>query len=484
MPPKTTRRGDPDAARAPPPTSITPWIVLLSVLLLIPAVMYQLYMADFFFERNPGTPSAVKPIPRDRVVGEDQPARLFEDHMRRNRVQFDGIEVVKLEENNRDLRATRNMKAGEVIVRLPLDMMVTEMTVLDDPFIAELFRKHPEVNPHALMAIFILRHRDDRKWGPYIEMIPKRFTTPQYWEKSTLEMLTGTDLYGLIEEDRVNVGGMWRVLTQTLTDLSYEDFLWAWTAVTSRVWNFNVKGRKTIVLLPIFDLSNHITNSTIRIEYSDSTEETTMRTMTPISSGSPVSVHYSNISNSLLLNTYGFTLPHNDAHELCKIYKWVKPPNRLEKEISYALLKDFASEPVVKGFKYLHNFNKVAGDWRATEIKFLRDVETLARKRLAKYPTTFEEDEELLARAGSLFPDALNAVRARRGEKACLKDYITWADEVADALEIQAPAEMFGMIQKLEREYAKSPKWKNTGAYFDKLVEACETVHGAVEVEI
>jgi hypothetical protein len=104
-----------------------------------------------------------------------------------------------------------------------------------------------------ILTLFLLHERSKgihSHWYPYIQLLPKTFSTPLFHQENYLENTSVFYLSQTMHQSMTEVCDLIASKTVTL-----EDFLWAYTTIASRAFKINELGT---TLIPLADLANHV----------------------------------------------------------------------------------------------------------------------------------------------------------------------------------------------------------------------------------
>ncbi|KAI9345294.1 hypothetical protein BDR26DRAFT_916919 [Obelidium mucronatum] len=372
-------------------------------------------VAVFYWQAAATTPTATKV--NEPTVDYISRTAMFVDWMKRRGLRHDGTVIVEPQPGNRDVFATKDFKVDDLVMVVPHQVTIHDSMAKSDPIIAKYLSKYPKTEWVPIIGAFVLLHREDPLWEPYISFLPSKYNTPLYWNDEELKVIDGTDLSVDLVGQREEIQNEWNQWKEFLpTPISYDDFLWAWHIVMSRVWVLPV-GELTnkAVLIPMVDVANHYGKPKVKIEYSKELGAVTMTATKPIKSGEQVDVTYGEDSSYKSLKYMGFTIPGNDRNEDCRVQLIRGPSDNFPRPKKWCLFH--ANNKLDKTIQSCHI-------GKSMEKETLTRVRDLVIQKLRSYPTSIKTDNELLRQAlesGSNFSENfVNGVRERRGEKVCL----------------------------------------------------------------
>ena len=166
---------------------------------------------------------------------------------------------------------------------------------------------------------------------PYLNLLPREFTTALYFDEDEMAALRSTNLYKSVQSIRQNLKQIYETKVEYLLNkypqkfdrqvFSYENFMWAFSAVWSRVFPIeypaeNGEGVEIVpTLLPTVDILNHKFNAKITY-FTGSDRRFYLKTRESLKSGDYVCNNYGAKSNDSFLLSYGFVIPNNSEDTL------------------------------------------------------------------------------------------------------------------------------------------------------------------------
>ncbi|KAL3814878.1 hypothetical protein ACJIZ3_016146 [Penstemon smallii] len=142
----------------------------------------------------------------------------------------------------------------EILLVVPLDLAITPMRVLEDPFVGPECRamlQEGEVDDRFLIMLFLTveRLRKNSSWKPYLDMLPTTFGNPLWFTNDELSELKGTTLHRATEMQKKNLKSLFDAKVKKLaekllaldgnpeSEVRFEDFLWANSIFWTRALN-------------------------------------------------------------------------------------------------------------------------------------------------------------------------------------------------------------------------------------------------------
>ncbi|KAF9409217.1 SET domain-containing protein 4, partial [Entomortierella beljakovae] len=170
----------------------------------------------------------------------------------------------------RGMMATKDIKAGEVIVEVPESNLVT-MKAIEAIYGSRITRAKKKINSHMMIALHIaLMMQDPEKlgWLPYLKLLPKKFDTmPIRYPKDLFDLLP-TYAQAHVNKQKAKIMADYKNTLEFLNEnrdllkrpLEYEEYEWAWLVVNTRCIYLDAKKQDAadnIAIAPMLDFLNH-----------------------------------------------------------------------------------------------------------------------------------------------------------------------------------------------------------------------------------
>ncbi|GAU41333.1 hypothetical protein TSUD_179460 [Trifolium subterraneum] len=140
-----------------------------------------------------------------------------------------------------------------ILLVVPLELAITPMRVLQDPFLGPECRalfEEGDVDDRLLMMLLLMveRLRKGSLWKPYLDMLPTTFGNTLWFSEEELQELRGTTLYRATELQKKSLFNLYETKVKDLVkkllsdgnleiEVCFEDFLWANSVFWSRALN-------------------------------------------------------------------------------------------------------------------------------------------------------------------------------------------------------------------------------------------------------
>ncbi|XP_066263749.1 SET domain-containing protein 4-like isoform X1 [Branchiostoma lanceolatum] len=350
-------------------------------------------------------------------------------------------------ETGRGLMATKALKHEELILTIPKRLLITLDAIMDSYIAPYIERADPQLNPTQTLAAFLMYEKYRREksfWRPYIDILPEEYSCPAFFTEDDFRLLPNS-LRGRAKAKKYECHKEYKELTpffKQLADLfpdqedvfSFKDFKWAWSAIKTRAFDVPIgletcphirdTDTPTPTMFPLVDSINHSVKAKIRHRYNDKSRCLESRTGTVYRKHAEVMNSYGRADNDNLLLEFGFVVPGNPADTVTfnlvqDVLEYLQPENNelLERKIMFLAQNNLISDLtcgvtgvspqlliVLMVFLCKQDDEDVWEDVRTGRFEEDGPLDIKARKiagrllslRLRTYPTTTEEDKELL----------------------------------------------------------------------------------------
>ena len=249
--------------------------------------------------------------------------------------KISAVNIVELGPEFRGVKANRDFKAGDVIIKIAESHMMTYDNALTQPDIQSLVstNKLSLDDHHSVLALFLLAERSKGSasfWYPYISLLPVNYTTvPLFFDLEDIHRLYGSTSSDMIavrlkslEDDWDKIKESLKSTTSTspLSSCTFEDFTWARVVVISRIFGYEIKGRKTEALVPLADMLNHSESPGTCWKFNETDRCFQIDAERRIYSGNNIMDTYGPKCNKRYFVNYGFTLPDNEIWNQASLY--------------------------------------------------------------------------------------------------------------------------------------------------------------------
>ncbi|XP_078177653.1 SET domain-containing protein isoform X2 [Carex rostrata] len=220
----------------------------------------------------------------------------------------------------RSLLASKPIKAGDCILKVPFSVHISmdKLPLEMIPLISN------EVDPESIATVALLAEQklgQKSDWAPYINCLPclSEMHNSIFWSKEELEMIRPSYLYTetieckkRLEKDFLTLKPAMENFRDMFGNVQLEDFLHAHALVSSRAWETN----NGVAMIPFADFLNHDSSSRSLLEINVKQQRDEVVADRNYDVGDEVFIRYGKYSNSILLLSFGFTLPLNYYDEV------------------------------------------------------------------------------------------------------------------------------------------------------------------------
>ncbi|XP_024521282.1 fructose-bisphosphate aldolase-lysine N-methyltransferase, chloroplastic isoform X1 [Selaginella moellendorffii] len=233
----------------------------------------------------------------------------------------------------RGLFAARSIRAGEQIVRIPHDLVLTAEKL--DDCVKKLLSTEYDWCPLTLLILAEQHKGEASRWAPYVSCLPSfgDHHSTIFWEKEELKFLECTRAFRGTAERREMISDEYISVKNVISscphvfgeDISLFQFAHAYATVVSRAWNGALSSE--ISMRPFVDFCNHDPVSHATVSHDSCKDATVIIAERDYTKGEEVFISYGKRSNAVLAVDYGFVLPNNlsDQAELWMEIPWNDP---------------------------------------------------------------------------------------------------------------------------------------------------------------
>ncbi|CAF3156788.1 unnamed protein product [Rotaria socialis] len=208
-------------------------------------------------------------------------------------------------------------------IQIPTKLLMSnQSTQISTTFVLPTSDQLDQTDEHIdretlILALFLLHECSkgvQSHWYPYIQLLPDTFTTTLFHKENYVE---NTSAFYLTETMRQSMTEVWNLVGSSTFQL--EDFLWAYTTITSRSFKLAELGT---ALIPLADLANHVSFTDEANLYTTGINKETDRFVLKakdkkIVDEEELCLRYnSDLANWQLLLYYGFAIDNNPSDSI------------------------------------------------------------------------------------------------------------------------------------------------------------------------
>ena len=409
---------------------------------------------------------------------------------------FPKLEIQFYTDDYRGVTAKSNISKNEIIMTIPKECLISLETVFETSYgkkINEFMYKELNSPKHCLLSSFLLYEEKNKKYKYYFDLLPKDYTNfPIFYKNNELEYLKGSPFYAQILEKKEDIKKDYNKLCEHLPDfnqLSFSKFCKARVLISSRIFGISINSKKTDVLVPFADLLNHKRPKQTQWFYDDNLESFVIQAIDDIKEGNEIFDSYGKKTNARFLLNYGFCLEENDTSEyLLNIdFNNSYPLFDIKKQIfrnefennnninrNFCLNNNIYESQIIELLSFLRfilfdgdindlykiinsnskennieiNIFYIPAINKDLEIKVLKHLHLLCRKSLAKYPTTFEQDQNIYnnKNKNNISFNKRNCLLLLMNEKTVLSFYIYFCEYCISLLKLKSQKEVLSKV--------------------------------------
>jgi histone-lysine N-methyltransferase SETD3 len=401
----------------------------------------------------------------------------------REGVDLSYVAIDFLDHGERTGRAIRPIAIDDHVIRIPLRLMMSAPLAAASPVGRRIAAAKRKVHAQSTLAAFLLAEDRDAKsaWRPFLDSLPRSFEHhPLLFDARRLALLRGSTVPGRIAALRRSIAHDHAVIAAAvpqLADLTIAELTWARIVVMTRCFGVRIDGKRTHSLVPLVDMLNHSETPQVRSGYDAQRAEFLVRAARDCDAGQELHGFYGERCNSRFLLGYGFALEDNPENEADLVF--ADPLGGDPR--SFSVRANVADAQVLLSFLRAACANQAERDtvprsttpvprgherWIApigsrNERAALRTIIEAAGASLARYETTIEQDDELLADP-SLDRIDRACIILRRGEKKVLGAYL-------DLAHFALPFLRLGRVEFLRAAERYAPVGTFVGTYVRSL---------------
>ncbi len=409
---------------------------------------------------------------------------------------FPKLEIHFYTDDYRGVTAKSNILKNEIIMTIPKECLISLETVFETSYgkkINEFMYKELNSPKHCLLSSFLLYEEKNKKYKYYFDLLPKDYSNfPIFYKNNELEYLKGSPFYAQILEKKEDIKKDYNKLCEHLPDFnqfSFSKFCKARVLISSRIFGISINSKKTDVLVPFADLLNHKRPKQTQWFYDDNLESFVIQAIDDIKEGNEIFDSYGKKTNARFLLNYGFCLEENDTSEyllnidfnnnypLFDIKKQVfrnEFENNNNINRNFCLNNNIYESQIIELLSFLRfilfdgdindlynifnsnsnennieiNIFYIPAINKDLEIKVLKHLHLLCRKSLAKYPTTFEQDQNIYnnKNKNNISFNKRNCLLLLMNEKTVLSFYIYFCEYCISLLKLKSQKEVLSKV--------------------------------------
>ncbi|CAB3976636.1 histone-lysine N-methyltransferase setd3 [Paramuricea clavata] len=406
----------------------------------------------------------------------------FSEWLKENGADSENVEVYSSSDYDCGVRAVTTFQAGEKIFNIPRKLILTSEHS-SSTFLGSIIEtdKLLRVMPNVVLALKLLNesHEEDSFWKPYIDILPRKFSTPLFFTQEELSALQGSQVLNNVLNLYRSIARQYAYLHQIfkkiptnnklnfMKSFTYSQYRWAVSIVMTRQNQIPCSSGNGLhlALIPFLDMCNHCEGH-FTTDYDLSTDSCVCFALYSYKPGDQVFIFYGPRSNSDFFVHSGFYYEEN-KHDLLHIKLGISSSDSLYTlktqllsqipvnvknlavtNAEFPLTKDLLAflrifcitedkgkqlaEETVENLQSLLCDHSVQVS-KQNEKKVWSFLETRCSLLLRQYPTTKEQDDEALESC-DLSENTQLAMKLRRNEKLLLIKAMSFCKDTKEHL--------------------------------------------------
>jgi histone-lysine N-methyltransferase SETD3 len=383
----------------------------------------------------------------------------------------------------RGVHAKARIAADQTILVVPHELIMTTDKAKETKIGRAIAASRGEVRTsHSWLAAMLLQEKYDPNsfWKPYIDTLPVHYRNmPLFFDEEELKELQGSFTLEMISNRKISLRMEYDAIAKFCPEFAayhHLEFVWARLAVITRIFGFEIGTYKTDGLVPMADMLNHKRPHETMWTFDNGLNGFTITSTKRLLKGAQIFDSYGRKCNSRYFVNYGFSLDENEDNQVAmnfsflandplaatkqrllggKTRRWQIPFDHRERVASRCLSwlrVVHANEEEMKTVLACEDIKQLGALSPRNEAQVCQHLAIEAKRTLAGFPTTLDEDNKLL-QAGGLTMNIRNCVVMRRGEKQVLHAYINLGSMVDGWLDFKTLKRDFvSKIKNLGRE--------------------------------
>jgi len=227
----------------------------------------------------------------------------------------------------RGVHARKRLEKDELILEVPLPLIGTTEVARASEIGRRIDSSGCQLySDHSWLAAWLLQEKYNSKspFKPYIDILPVHYRNmPIFFDDEELHQLKGSFTVKMISDRKVSLKLEYDNIVKFVPEFAkyhYLDFFWARVAVITRVFGFEVKGKKTEGLVAMADMLNHKRPNETSWTFDDSRNAFTITTTKRILKNGQIFDSYGRKCNSRFFVNYGFALDKNEDNQVAVFF--------------------------------------------------------------------------------------------------------------------------------------------------------------------
>lgn len=402
--------------------------------------------------------------------------QVFLDWLTQHGAKFPLLYLQDYQADYRGVHVKRNVPQNLVCLEIPLPLIMTSQLAKQSEIGTKLL-KCPIASSHSYLACYLIEEKykgSSSFWKPYLDILPKTYRNmPIYFNQLELDELKGSFTLYKIADRHDELKSEYTNIIQNVPEFhgTYDEFVWARMVVITRIFGFEVDQVKMDGLVPMADMLNHKNPRETDWLFDDKRNAFTITTLKPVKAFEPLFDSYGRKCNSRFFVNYGFCLDNNEEDNQVALFfrmdRLTDPlyqtklllmstksnnNNTVDPVVyRYQVSIVYSEETTLECFSFLrllhaneaemsmipqgHLFNlkRIQPLSIRNEMCVLQSLKQEAQRMYSKFPTTLEQDDQLLQQTDLPAGNIRNCILMRKSEKQVLQFYIQLYDKMVQA---------------------------------------------------
>ncbi|XP_067144836.1 SET domain-containing protein 4 [Centruroides vittatus] len=261
--------------------------------------------------------------------------------MRNKKFQMKKVKPALFNDTGRGLKSYEVINAGDVLISVPYNSLITYETVMSSYLHIILSKYHQSLSTMEMISVFLMCEKlkgSSSYWHPYIKSLPIEYVLPATFPLEILNCIPKI-VAEVVKQQNVLLKKTFKRLKKLLDAienhfkeffglLTYEIFQWSWLSVNTRciymksvkINNDPLRNHNDLALAPFLDLLNHSPYVQVKAEFNIKTKCYEIIHLNNIKKYHQVFINYGFHSNKTLFLEYGFVIPDNPND--CIFFNW------------------------------------------------------------------------------------------------------------------------------------------------------------------
>jgi protein-histidine N-methyltransferase len=407
----------------------------------------------------------------------------------------------------RGMVAASKVKPKEKLIQVPWNCIISlNDSKINNPYVQQIIKANVTISStHSYLAINLIYLRQNNGFNmPYIRCLPKYFSNvPINFTIEELEKMEGSYALVRIIQKLMLLKVEYSEITNAFPEgcpFTFADFVWARTAVITRVYAIKRNNETDNVLVPFADMANHETPPNTKWWFDEQEKMFTIESENYMDIGDVLYETYGYKCNYRYLVNYGFTVNNNKHEEVVINTNYTLSSivntyitNILNYEDKQTLIRDLFDNIIYEktsdqlknliltekscyqiGYTYNDATIKMFNELRAeqknskeTELSIMELLSAVIGYSLSRFVTSVQNDEQQLELYDYDF-NMRNTIIMRKEEKKVLIFWQELVNAIIDRLKSSEPQKIVS-----RKMHKKLTKWdiKSFTPYFKYLDE-------------